>query len=60
MIKKRIIILGFSILMVFLNYYLVNTIILSITVNQFIGVQLITLLLNYVQDYHKEKILNVN
>jgi hypothetical protein len=57
MIKKRILILLISIISLFFSYFLVDFLIVKITLIQFLGIELINLTLNYLQDIHKKKLL---
>lgn len=59
MIKKRILILLISIVSLFFSYFLIDFLIVEITLIQFLGIELINLTLNYLQDVHKKKLLKL-
>jgi len=57
MIKKRVEILALSIISTIFSYFIINYIVIEITVIQFIGIELVIGLLGYLQDKHKVKLL---
>lgn len=59
MIKKRINLVIISIISIIFSYLAINTFIVKLTVIQFIGIEVINFILNYLQDQHKRKLLNI-
>lgn len=59
MIKKRISLVIISIISIIFSYLAINTLIIKLTIIQFIGIEAINFILNYLQDQHKKKLLNI-
>lgn len=59
MIKKRIIIVFIAIISLIFSYYLINSFIVELTIYQFLGIETVNMILIYLQNTHKKKLLNI-